>query len=87
MEYFELIRKALEYLEMVGGICAFCDHVERVEVNGVVYCNVYGRVNATLRCKKFEPKGKTEFYFAISGGQKEPTEKKEESTEKKEGSQ
>jgi len=76
VDYFELVRKALEYLEMIGGICAFCKHVERVEAGGVVYCNVYGRVGAVIKCKNYEP---GEAYEAISGVQGEIKAEKRES--------
>jgi hypothetical protein len=49
----ELIEPA-RTLVLYGGICIFCEHVERVEVNGVVYCSVYGKVGATLRCRNYE---------------------------------
>jgi len=82
LDYFEIVRKALEYLEVIGGICAFCENVEIVYINGSVKCKIFGDLTKpALKCINYTPRGKKEFYEAISGVQGEIK------AEKKEGSQ
>jgi hypothetical protein len=80
LDYFELVRKALEYLEVIGGICAFCENAEIIYINGSVKCKTLGDIaKPALRCIHFAPYRK--FYEAISRVQGEVK------AEKKEGSQ
>jgi hypothetical protein len=55
MEYLEI---GLKYLQMVGGICAFCKHSKRILVDGNVDCEKYGLVRGALRCRDYETRGK-----------------------------
>jgi hypothetical protein len=76
IEYFELVRKALEYLEVIGGVCAICENSERITTSGQVDCKKYGIAQKpALRCIYYTPRGK---YEVISGVQGEiKAEKKE----------
>ena len=80
VDYFELVRKALEYLEVIGGICAFCENAEVIYIGGVK-CKILGDLTKpALKCIHYTPHGKTEFFKAIealSGTQGEITGKKE----------
>jgi len=69
IDYFDLLRKALEYLKAVGGICALCEHVEVVYINGSVKCKKLGDlVIPALRCVHYT--GKMEFFEAIIKAEK-----------------
>ena len=66
VDYFELVRKALEYLEVIGGICAFCENAEIIYVNGSVKCKTLGDLaKPALRCVHYTSRVRTEFLKAI----------------------
>jgi len=73
-DYFEVVRKALEYLDLVGGICMFCKNCERVLTNGEVYCKLHGRTHPAIKCKGYEPEVK----LSISAVQGETKAEKRE---------
>jgi hypothetical protein len=61
----EYLRVAYEYLQMIGGLCAFCKYCRRVLVDGSVDCEKHGLVRGALKCKDYEPAGREEFYQAV----------------------
>jgi hypothetical protein len=64
----DYLRVAYEYLQMIGGLCAFCVHARRVLTDGNVDCEKYQLTRGVLRCKDFESRGKEEFYQALRYG-------------------
>jgi hypothetical protein len=72
MDYLELARKALEYFELIGGLCAFCKNSERVTTNGEVHCKVYGRTHPVVKCKSFEAEARLELKPEVEPKTKEP---------------
>ena len=58
VNYFEMIRKALEYFELIGGLCAFCKNCERVLTSGEVYCKLHGRTYPAIICRSYEPEAR-----------------------------
>ena len=51
LDYFELVRKALEYLKAIGGICVFCENAEVIYISGSVKCKKLGNlILPALRC-------------------------------------
>ena len=62
MDYFIVI---YEYLQMIGGVCAFCKYCKRILTNGNVVCEKHGETRGALRCEDYEPAGREKFYQAV----------------------
>jgi hypothetical protein len=55
LKILELIKTAIEYLKMIGGICVLCDHAEVIYVSGGVKCKKLGDLALpVLKCAHYE---------------------------------